>query len=187
MARVHKAMITALDDTDVASIIWMPAHTAEHEIGKAKKSNVQPITATDRWANGQADILAKKAVEEHRVPTHIREAVDKRMAYARRVAATIGRCNSAACELRDSTVSKKEAKVGRATRGNRDRRVTRRHLHPDQGGHEIARIGTMWKCMQCFRRRESWTKGKLDEGAVVRRDDSNTCNDLFKCILWLSL
>ena len=45
----------------------MPAHTSEASIGVAELSLRQRLTVLDRSGNWQADVLAKRALEEHRV------------------------------------------------------------------------------------------------------------------------
>ena len=45
----------------------MPAHKARGQVGRCLLSNGAKLTETDRDANGRADLLAKAAVEVHRV------------------------------------------------------------------------------------------------------------------------
>ena len=68
----------SLDDVPNDHIVWLPAHTALHRVGKAELSNGQTLSHLDRIMNARADELAKEAVEEHRVPLRIRQAVQAR-------------------------------------------------------------------------------------------------------------
>ena len=47
--------------------IWMPSHTAAHEVGVRRKSDGTLLTAADRRANDLADTLAKAAAEGQRM------------------------------------------------------------------------------------------------------------------------
>ncbi len=55
--------------------IWMPAHTAEWQIGVATKSNGAVLTKQDRDNNALADKSAKTAAEAHRVKQAVRASI----------------------------------------------------------------------------------------------------------------
>ena len=73
-ARVYALIITAIDDTPVECIICMPAHQHPGAAGKKAKSNNELLTMLDIEANDEADKLAKKGGEDHRVPYMVRQA-----------------------------------------------------------------------------------------------------------------
>jgi hypothetical protein len=68
-------MFTALDDTETDSVVWMPAHTKEEDIGRAYLGNGTRLTHLDRKGNEEADRLAKLAVEAHRVPKQVQDRI----------------------------------------------------------------------------------------------------------------
>jgi hypothetical protein len=49
-------------------LAWMPAHTDPDDVGHLLLSDGTALTVTDRKANGEADLLAKMAEAELRVP-----------------------------------------------------------------------------------------------------------------------
>ena len=73
LARVHQLMLVALDDTPHEFVVWMPSHTTQGDVGIKQIGNGEFLSVLDRYANGEADKWAKAAVEEHRVPAHIRK------------------------------------------------------------------------------------------------------------------
>ena len=72
-ARIYALLFTAFDDTPLEAIVWMPAHQIKGAADTRVKSNGAPLTRIDIEANGEADKLAKRAVEEHRVPFRLRD------------------------------------------------------------------------------------------------------------------
>ena len=71
-ALLWKSIFHAIGDKKQAmDVVWMPAHTEESQIGKAKLGNGELITSADRKGNAMADAMAKDAAKEHRVPKHI--------------------------------------------------------------------------------------------------------------------
>lgn len=58
-------------------LLWVPAHSSEHDIGVKVAGNGHKFTAVDRGSDSLAAKLAKLAVEEHRVPPLVFEAVGK--------------------------------------------------------------------------------------------------------------
>lgn len=73
LARVHQLLAIAFDDTLLESVVWMPSHTTEAEVGVRRIGNGDFLSVHDRYGNGEADAWAKYGVEEHRVPHHIRK------------------------------------------------------------------------------------------------------------------
>ena len=68
-------MAMAFDDTPGSAVVWVPAHTSKGDVGVKRLGNGAVLTDLHRYANGEADKWAKWAVEEHRVPAHIRQEV----------------------------------------------------------------------------------------------------------------
>ena len=68
LARVYICMLHALRHTPRECVVWVPAHTSEHDVGAKFLSDGTLLTERDRDGNSRADTLAKFAVEEHRVP-----------------------------------------------------------------------------------------------------------------------
>ena len=87
-------------------------------------------------ANEQADLLAKKAVAEHRIPQQTLVQYQRRAAYTKRVAMTVATCGLLAGQQPDSVVSKAAVKVGRAHRIDRPNSSRKRRTRegPDHGG-----------------------------------------------------
>ena len=75
LARVHRLMHDALSDTPVTSVIWMPAHLKPGQCGTVVRGDGFLLTESDVAGNAEADTLAKRAVEQHRVPFKVREAI----------------------------------------------------------------------------------------------------------------
>lgn len=66
-ARAYQLLFARLDDIGTDAVVWMPAHCKEHDADTSKKGDGTPLTKEDIRGNAEADRLAKKAVEEHRV------------------------------------------------------------------------------------------------------------------------
>ena len=90
LARVHQLMAIAFDDTPNDSVVWMPSHTSALDVGVRRIGNGEFLTALDRYANGEADKWAKHGVEEHRVPSHIRQEVKEAHSLVWKTAKFIG-------------------------------------------------------------------------------------------------
>jgi len=111
LARAWAPISLYLECTGSDNVVWMPAHTAEHDVGVLRLSDGQPLSEEDRAGNDEADRLAKDAVEAFRVPPALRSALSS---YARKVidvATWIGRATLAANEfetwqVRDGSVVK---------------------------------------------------------------------------------
>lgn len=67
LARVNAMVMSALEDTEVAKVVWMPAHKSKQAAGQFRCSDGQLITEADIRGNAEADKLAKLAVRRHRV------------------------------------------------------------------------------------------------------------------------
>ncbi len=75
-ARIWTVIYSAADTPDdLLPIIWMPAHTAEWEIGEATKSNGAVLAKQDRDNNALVDKSAKIAAEAHRVRQAVRATI----------------------------------------------------------------------------------------------------------------
>ncbi len=75
-ARIWTVIYSAADTPDdLLPIIWMPAHTAESQIGVATKSNGAVLTKQDRDNNALVDKSAKIAAEAHRVRQAVRATI----------------------------------------------------------------------------------------------------------------
>ena len=96
LARAWAPIALYLEDATPGSVVWMPAHTQEHAVGTTRLSNGQLLSAEDRTFNGEADRLAKLAVEEDRVPIAVRKRLLAQVKRVSDVAEWIGRATLAA-------------------------------------------------------------------------------------------
>ena len=76
LARVHGLMHHALSDVPPQAVIWMPSHVKPGQCGTITRGDGFLLEETDVEANEAADILAKRAVGEHRVPYRTRKAIE---------------------------------------------------------------------------------------------------------------
>ena len=60
------------DTAGPMQVVWMPAHTAAHDVGVRVKSDGTLLTAVDRRANDLADKLAKAAAAGRRFQEEVR-------------------------------------------------------------------------------------------------------------------
>ena len=74
-ASAWASIFAATDGAAPRDLAWLPAHTAAADVGRRRLGNGSLLTARDRLGNDLADRLAKQAVQQHRVPRSIREAV----------------------------------------------------------------------------------------------------------------
>ena len=72
-ARIYALLFSVFDDTPLEMIVWMPAHQTKGAADTRVKSNGEPPTQVDIEANGEADLLAKRRVEERRGPFRTRD------------------------------------------------------------------------------------------------------------------
>ena len=70
LARVYGLLLPALKDTCLSCILWKPAHRSAAHVGKLKLNSGVLLSKHDADANDMVEGFAKKAVEEHRVPTY---------------------------------------------------------------------------------------------------------------------
>jgi hypothetical protein len=96
LARVHRLMFAALDDTEADAIVWMPAHTKETDVGRLCLGDGSYLTDLDRKGNDEADRLAKLAVEAHRVPKAVRDSIKERNGLVEKTARWVARATYAA-------------------------------------------------------------------------------------------
>ena len=82
LARAWAPIALHLEDADADAVVWMPAHTAQQQVGVARLSDGCRLTQEDRDQNAEADRLAKLAVEADRVPAATRKVL---LAHAARV------------------------------------------------------------------------------------------------------
>ena len=115
LARVWANIASSLDNkieqlVDAKVLIWMPAHQSASAIGRAMKSNANPVTARDYRANRLVDGLAKLAASEGAAPKDTIRLIDSaeclvRHAAAQLAVATHNANNSKALKTKeDSTV-----------------------------------------------------------------------------------
>ena len=68
-------MHVALDGTPPEAVIWMPSHVKAGGCGTIIRGDGFLLKEIDVAANAEADKLAKRAVEEHRVPLLVRSEI----------------------------------------------------------------------------------------------------------------
>ena len=180
-ARVHALMHSTLGDTPAETVVWMPAHKGEADIGVARLGNGSYLSQRDVEGNAEADSLAKLAVEEHRVPKTIVTKLRKQDLLAGATAkwiamATFEAGHQTVRPFRDSEASRGAAVAAAKLRKNAAQRpptrVTTSVTRPlALGGHDLRRHGGIWECRTC--KRTSKMRCKLAprrcEGSVVRK------------------
>ncbi len=73
LARVWRMMLNLFDDeSNARDVVWMPAHIAEHNVGRRVIGNGNLLTAADRHGNAVADELAKRGATQWRAPMAVR-------------------------------------------------------------------------------------------------------------------
>lgn len=171
-ARVYALLFAALDDTPVESIVWMPAHQADGMAGKLARSDGKWLTADDIRGNREADVLAKRAVEEHRVPKLTRNQWTASIAETKARAKWIARAtylanNLEAYPFSDSEASRRAADLAQAKRTREGKKPKR--LKPAAiarpvalGGHVLVEAAwgatSGWRCSLCRLRSANWNK-----------------------------
>ena len=98
LARAWAPIASYLEDADAEAVVWMPAHTAQHQVGVVRLSNGQPLTEEDRTCNDEADRLAKLAVEEDSIPASTRKLLLAHASKVMDVAVWIGTATLAASQ-----------------------------------------------------------------------------------------
>eukprot|EP00973_Karenia_brevis_P050880 7066624-Karenia_brevis.AAC.1 len=91
-ARVWNAILSATDDDPTTfPMVWMPAHTAKHDVGSLRRSDGAFLTSADRYMNAVADRLAKEGAALHRVAEETRNRLKKEFAEVCEMATWIAR------------------------------------------------------------------------------------------------
>ena len=189
-ARVHRLMLEAWDDLDPEEVVWMPAHTTASSVGVATLSNGAQLTELDRRGNAQADMLAKKAVEEHRVPEAILATLRQQHALAQQTVKWIGLASHLAnnfeeAPYRDTSVTKTGTHMARKARAAA---AAHRKANPTPkpalsrarpwalGGHALDSHPTAgWQCRICLQTSASWgniAPGRCKGSAVAAWADA---------------
>ena len=75
LARVNRILLSALDDVPSGNVIWMPVHLQPGQCGTVVRGDGFLLIEADVAGNAEADKLAKRAVEHHRVHFRIRQAI----------------------------------------------------------------------------------------------------------------
>ncbi len=162
---MYAAIAPWVDDVPPEAFVWMPAHTAVHDIGVRMMGNAQPLQQADLEANRLADLDAKHAVGEHRVPEDIRETVAEYENSITTAAGWLARSTLAASNLsgvrgetkRDSCASRRAATAAATHRATmraqlrRDRAQPAPLRDPTSGGHQLAYSMRQWECKCCLR------------------------------------
>ena len=146
-------MAIAFDDTPLESVVWMPAHTTEAEVGIRRIGNGDLLSVLDRYGNDEADTWAKHAVEEHRVPYHIRKELKDAYDLVGRTAKWIGVAtwhanHSSGRPGRDTGASRQAAvSAAKAAKARRGERLTNspKVRAPAMGGHDLVQVGATWQ------------------------------------------
>ena len=113
-ARIYALLFNVFDDTADENMVWMPAHQGDVEKATRCKGDGTPLTQVDVQANDKADMLAKRGVEEHRVPYRVRKEWERCVADAKARARWIARATHEATNMQnfpftDSGSSRKAA------------------------------------------------------------------------------
>jgi hypothetical protein len=158
LAKLWKMIFPYLEGEQVSERVrWMPAHKKEEDAEKWKDSRGQPLTTHDVRANERVDSLAKKAVEEHRVPERERNRVKWKTIELKRVVLSIGiatRCANDPDEYGGRDTVRNEGVRRRTQMSTRGRQL---HVRtPAVGGHELQRRGGRWRCFVCGKSASSW-------------------------------
>ena len=177
-ARAWVAIFEFTGGTPPVDCAWMPAHTAAAAVGRRVMSNGVPLTARDRLGNELADKLAKEAVEQHRVPAVVCEAIRDQERAVEDMARWVARVTVAAtghgpAALRDSDSAPAGRRRGAAPA--RRRRRPPAHIPAALGGHDVAwqgcHLARPWQCRLCRRsaaKRLTLDRARCPGSAVAR-------------------
>ena len=91
LARVWAPIMANLEGTGAEAVAWMPAHTAAHQVGRARLSNGEALTLVDRHQNALADAMAKEAAAGDTVPLVLRKVLVEHAGRVGQVAEWVGR------------------------------------------------------------------------------------------------
>jgi hypothetical protein len=168
-ADIWASLRTAWDAEEDVDILWMPAHTAERDVGVATLSDGSLLSAIDRAGNDEADRLAKAAAAGSRVPSGCRDAVRDLAGRVTRQARWVGQVTRAANHFRVPGPTEGDEGSYRRDSTARDARVRAAHAEyadggvgrlkrprgvveprPVQlGGHQRVRRNGRWFCLAC--------------------------------------
>ena len=161
-ARVSGLLHAAFDDTPPDLVTWVPAHTAEHEVGVTPTGSGQLLTRIDRYCNGLADSHAKIAARHTRVSKQVRDKIDITKRGVTIATCWLGeatwRANNGgpAHNLRDSTASRASAAHERTARlvasGHCNKRTLRTPVvpvPPEQSGRTVVGDKRVVRCAVC--------------------------------------
>ena len=178
LARVWVLIFACVDDApDSVDLSWMPAHTTEADVGRARLSNGQLLTTVDRTANAAADSHAKQAAREVRVPLEVRRRVDKAALEVYYIAKWLGVVTARANGMPSTPERDAESTLARRRRTGeqRPRRVRARTPPPPRpvqlGGHDAVWSGHDWVCRVCryrSRKRGPFLRQRCSGSAAVR-------------------
>ena len=179
LARVHTMMHEALEGVLPEQVVWMPSHVKPGHCGTTIRGDGFLLTESDVAGNAEADTLAKRAVEAHRVPKRVKAAIkahnelvtDNAMWIAR---ATVIANQQASDPFRDTQASKKKAaeaaavkrklkaeqkKISPITWNPQTGKRSTTKLRPTKdGGHVLHRRGTGWWCVTCRAKSLTWSR-----------------------------
>ena len=179
LARVHGMMHHALSDVPPEAVIWMPSHVKPGGCGTITRGDGFLLTEIDVAANAEADRLAKRAVEEHRVPLLVRRQIKEHDELTARNAMWIARAAATANDqegdpARDTEASRALAAAAAAAKRKHNaaahpgtsptfnpqtgKRCSTRLRKPGNGGHTLERVGGSWRCTQCRKKSLTWSK-----------------------------
>ena len=97
-------VMSALEDTEVDKVVWMPAHKSKQAASQFRCSNGEWITEADIRGNAEADRLAKLAVQQHRVDSAEVTLWERLCKEALGTAKSIARATWAANNLRRCSI-----------------------------------------------------------------------------------
>ena len=157
LARVNRLMHQAFDDTGPGSVVWMPAHTSEADVGIKKLSDGSRLTAIDRKLNGKADEQAKIAAESVRAPLTVRQDHDCYMQNIEDASIWLGMVTWMAGNLQGAVKRDTGASAIKAMqqRGRNQAEAGKRRWPPlatrppSDGGHLLVSSGLKQWCAFC--------------------------------------
>ena len=134
------------DTAGPMQVVWMPAHTAAHDVGVRVKSDGTLLTAVDRRANDLADKLAKAAAAGRRFQEEVRRRLREEADQVTEMAVWLARVTVHANRfpvgpretVRDSLAAVRPCAAGRA--GKR-----KREAEPPEPPHPEAASERLWK------------------------------------------
>ena len=180
-ARVHMLMHLALDEVPASSVIWMPSHCKKGQAGTVIRGDGFLLTETNIEINDVADTHAKRAVEQHRVPSRKRAEIKAHDEATTQNALWIARATLLANDQEQPPHRDTEVFRERAIAAGRERRKAKAEqltlapapqgIDPQtgqatqvrartvaEGGHELTRVAGGWWCMVCRTASAKWAK-----------------------------